>query len=1258
MRRLIALLLLLFAVLGPHRAEAAPDPARVAQGRAQQETLPALAGRTQAARARIAAAEAWFSGQSALEEAFPDLADAPLLDPAWLTARLVALQATDASRAGARVAPLDPQLPARMVARVRAARDAALDAETQASALEQRLLLGLRAGLQRAPGLHAPALEARRAELAAARVALGTPDPASDDATSVSQRILALGVAEARLEQLQDATIRALTVPTDETLAAFAAADLAALELAEQGDQASDLAARLLLVDRLRRMEPLLTGAQADAVAQALMAEEMAVLESELADLAAQQAELESELAATELPELPDGVAVYESRVESAAGALREAKESPAPSADGPAALVEARKAVRAATLEVARLRLERARRDLNEARRIEELGLAAEAVTKADVDEAEAAAREATERAEAARRSAQEADRLVADALEAATALAVAQVQDGKRAQTVYETTRMNFETLLSEAQVAREKALELPPLARERPGALKQAWTDVNRIVSDIRSELIHRQEACATVERTESERIEALQTVPDDVRSQADRSLVEDLVKAESALEERRLSRIRSCRASLTALSNVQQEAKASRRRMEAVAPSAVGRTFESALVELFAEARALAVRGTAELWSITQLGPADLRISIRQVFDILLGSVELLFIFVIWLVSRRSTARMSRALVRAVTEARRSPLTQGLAGQLEGMGVRIAPQAWKDLEEALQPVLVSLIDVIGGALLFAVLTNRSALLAFPVLAWTALQVRALAPAAVHLALSMPSNTEVNRPAVPPELRKLAESSVQLFVSWWAARRVVTYLTLRILDADRITGLAVVAFGLGGLALAWVLLDRWYTPVLAALGRQEQVWWTTWLKGNDRSALARSPVALVALILLTERRLNRLVNNLIATRAGLAWVGAAIARQRLRDADETAVMPKLAPEGLRAIRDAKVAPQGAEVVLAPLLAEYERWCESEARGMVALVGEYGTGKTAALRRFSDALPGRYPVVRLQPPTRCHDAEVALAWLAESCGVTLPHDAPVEARARFLADELLRQEPQVFLVDQMERLLLRTVGGYRALRRVMNILHATSGRHLWVCAMHGPAWRFLRGLPQAVNLSLFRKTVVLRPIEAARLASWLEERTLQAGFETSYGPLLPDNTVDSERATARVRTAFWLLLAEECGGNPKVALEYWLGALREGDPGVAAVTRFSCPSVSDLESKPDRELFVLTALSIHESLTVADLAESLNLAPAIVRSTSRQLESLGILTEHRDSYRIALPWLPVVGRVLRDKQFLHGAQ
>ena len=135
-----------------------------------------------------------------------------------------------------------------------------------------------------------------------------------------------------------------------------------------------------------------------------------------------------------------------------------------------------------------------------------------------------------------------------------------------------------------------------------------------------------------------------------------------------------------------------------------------------------------------------------------------------------------------------------------------------------------------------------------------------------------------------------------------------------------------------------------------------------------------------------------------------------------------------------------------------------------------------------------------------------------------------------------------------------------------------------------------------------------------------------------------------------------DPRAAEARARDAFWRLLTDASTGNPKIALAYWLDALRWHEQGVAlALVR--PPAAADLQDVPDRDLFVLSAVLMHDGLDVAAAAAVLNLPASICRASCRHLEARGVFEEDVDErYRVALRWMPAVTRVLRQKHFLHG--
>lgn len=135
-----------------------------------------------------------------------------------------------------------------------------------------------------------------------------------------------------------------------------------------------------------------------------------------------------------------------------------------------------------------------------------------------------------------------------------------------------------------------------------------------------------------------------------------------------------------------------------------------------------------------------------------------------------------------------------------------------------------------------------------------------------------------------------------------------------------------------------------------------------------------------------------------------------------------------------------------------------------------------------------------------------------------------------------------------------------------------------------------------------------------------------------------------------------------------YWRILWRASLGNPLVALEYWLSSLGPptGNGGTAVesedglvpipVYLFRHHGDADVEKMTDEDLFLLTALVVHDGLKLEDLSEVLNVPAPRVRVTCRQLESLGVVTQDGSRYLLAPSWQPGVLRVLGQRGFAHS--
>ena len=284
---------LLFAALfaWPLARADGPTPPAVALGVLEQETLPGLVAREGAAKAQATAALRYFAGEGALAGAWPNFDGLPLGDSTVLDGIRDNITARASARARDRVAPLLDGLTDKDRARLQAAKTSALDAEDAADALTTRLLVGLRTGLARAPGLRDAEFIARMAELRGARVAATAGLTADDDGWPGATHTAAqLAASEAALVRLREAAWRALTVPGDITFVTLSRADQQRLlELLEGTEGASPVAdplsAQAQVVDRLQRALPLLPDADRAAADLLIRRAESEHFHQEIADL-------------------------------------------------------------------------------------------------------------------------------------------------------------------------------------------------------------------------------------------------------------------------------------------------------------------------------------------------------------------------------------------------------------------------------------------------------------------------------------------------------------------------------------------------------------------------------------------------------------------------------------------------------------------------------------------------------------------------------------------------------------------------------------------------------------------------------------------------------------------------------------------------------------------------------------------------------------------------------------------------------------
>lgn len=1194
-------------------ALAADDPGRgasfehdVGPAALDQELIPAWTARRLAAIARVEGLQALLDGERSWREATADLDIATLNEPVVIEGRLRALdraaERRALDRARLRALPADGPL----TTKLRSALGSTLDAEASAADLERRVLLGLRGWLRRAPWATADGLERLLApwtsEIAVARAEVAERDSA---------------------EGGQEVDPEAEGAPS--TAAGAAGSPPGPAERARRADL--ERSAILAVVDQIRDAAALGIGSLPDP------ASDLALLASGDPSRAAV---LRLAMLAAELPP-PDAAPLI-------------AQIASATSDDSPALEPASRKADQITALEVAPPAY----------RSVLDASIAAGQGDLADVEESQADATATRSEADLVRRSEEATASLTARLIEgrvpAEERVASLTADLAHRSDTEHEA----YEA--ARAQLAEARALAEEATSRRSAAdrdEIDRVYRQLPRLLAELRDRARGLDVALAGYQREDveaSRRIEAERArIREERRALA--SVADPQVRARRALALDRWSDVLDAEAALIR-QRIEELEQARDRNLGLIPEVAAGRTalWRWVSAEVRSEDRAMALREAAD--ELLMVGPtylASVRVrwltfqedpwwflNLRMLSSLALGSLSLLVGLAVWLVVRRYTRGLALLLTRYLERVRS-------IGLLELASAR----------PLVARVLRTAVDVLGALLLVRFVPPDLPELSVALLFFFEIQL-------IRLELSIFDLFIARRPALRPAVARLASPAWRIarltvlgLGLWLALRRVALAFAQDLLAGFATEYLVRLATGWMLAVLLMVLLYAWAPHLRGEVARLARDGWVRRLFGTaPPTVLLNGLQAIGGVVVLSYFMARRLIYLLVRHGAGSRWISALdllrFGRASADDSErERRPLEDQVVERLVAVATTSVYVERPKVRDA-LLKELREWRDDDRQGLIALLGDAGEGVDTALDHWSTAWEDEgFTARRVRIGQRLLLREDALAWLAEVFELPSVPDDVDEAAA--LLDAHL--EPGLILVDRLNHAFLRRVGGFEALRTLLEVFHADGLKRCYILAFYRPSWKYLERLGSTVNVHLVRAVHDLAPLTAAALRELTEKIVHQAEMTLDFDSLMRSGALAAtpEEEREQAIEAFYRLLATHSSGNPSIAVKLWLSCLEIHEPGVLRVRVSDALRGNHLPELIDDQLFVLAALRTHRTLTEAELSEVLNMGPTQVRALVRQMIALDLLVRRGGNLCIDRHRLPSVTALLRRRHFLH---
>ena len=1232
--------------------------------RMAEDAIAELEYRYQRAVSQNEHARSFFGGETPLDVAFPQWTDRPIVDLQSVMAAQLQLNARISARAVEWQEALPQALDEPTRTRWTEVRRKTLEAEDLVDVAEQRLLGLLQRGLEAAPELRESNIRASLERIAIAREAIGELNEAQPDFAAKAEELNQWSQATAMVHSYRRAAIHRMTSGDGSELHQLIDADLAELDrlmaIAEPTSENPMMAQLPNDFGRIERISWVKSFLKPDQL-QAFEGVENLVLESEQSILLAS---LRDELSvATQALESFDGTLPTEDieqlglRLEQ----IRQEREQ----------LESKRGDDLDAALEI-QIQIEQAREALAGAH-LDAANRAAEAVIEESAT-TQQELQQAQERAEEARRLAEEA-REQDDSATAALREQVLQFSDKAAEILLAEVgtdeqpgrsplARQRVAELQDDLDAAKMKgsaALGMAPLEPGRQQAIDDAWSALRRVVDEVRKEVWTQYEIR---EQIIADLEEIRMGLPDPSGVGGDShsdELVEEWHESLSALHEVMAKQEQNVTIELDAGLELLTLAKAERREIRRlVSPGRMVEIQQSFISELLAELREFPLQLESDWRSLSRVkgNLGGWFMDLSNVGSALWVLIELFALLGAWLFLRRPCELIAERYCQRLQLMRDNP---------EDQRGRVLPTLDRLLEHgdysAAAPIVGSLARdalaiAIAGMCLVAIADHLS-LLALALMAWQVRNIIQFGPRFASLAVAGPGQLWPCWRRVTERQRMLTQRTVWIVCVWFSVEWLFHGVAIHVMDADRIDDLVDIIAAVVGLLLGWRLLAAWAEHIRKAVERRGHDRFTPVVANAWRVSIVHPIQALAGLIYLFILFTFRFGVQLLGSRRGLSWLTTVVMRKQLSDKANN--VDFLDESQLNALGDKATLELCTDSELQCIQNHYLNWTSSRRRGLVALTGDRGSGKSRIMDRLERELAHFHtdaplPVQRIQCPSHRLNRQEALQWMNDSLRLELE-----EVSQRKLISALSDLSPRIIAVDDLHQVFRRSVGGFSGLVVLLDVMFATSEEHFWLTSMHEPAWAYLQGVPGAVNLSVFRDRVALRRWKATEVRLWLEQRVANQGFTMDYGGLVGEVLpgADRERAVIRSRDAFWRLLVQSAQGNPRIILLYWLRSLRRhSDSDKIEISLFDAPDVADLKRVGDMELFVLTALILPDGLSVDDISAVLNLSLGQCRSLCRQMESHGILRgdDGGTRFSVELNWLPAVERLLQQKHFLYA--
>jgi hypothetical protein len=269
--------------------------------------------------------------------------------------------------------------------------------------------------------------------------------------------------------------------------------------------------------------------------------------------------------------------------------------------------------------------------------------------------------------------------------------------------------------------------------------------------------------------------------------------------------------------------------------------------------------------------------------------------------------------------------------------------------------------------------------------------------------------------------------------------------------------------------------------------------------------------------------------------------------------------------------------------------------------------------LVGARGSGKTSLLNCAASSLFAGEPLVRAQFSERITESGQMDQFI---------HNLPGERR--------------VVILEELERTFLKSFDGFRAIRRLQEIIQSTASTTLWILALNDFAFQLLDPVVR-LGATFSHRINAMSMLRDDLVRAILQRHNL-SGLRLKFAPPPPgDPRINRIRAFFGIKDdpqkMFFDSLYEQSGGVFRSAFELWQSSISRVEAGNIEMKQPLAPDFGPLRRELNqKDHFTLLSVLQHGSLECEELARVLMEPVEASRLRMNRLAALDIVAPDPD--------------------------